>query len=97
MELLIEKGLNDIGIGPQGLSGTNSVMGVHIENLSIPKTPSGTETSQDQRHADTVTGIHPSGQKRELLRDVDRWASQWMPSLLGRTGCQGRTGLLGAA
>lgn len=34
MELLIEKGLNDIGIGPQGLSGTNSVMGVHIEKAA---------------------------------------------------------------
>jgi L(+)-tartrate dehydratase alpha subunit len=31
MELLIEKGLNDIGIGPQGVSGKNSVLGVHIE------------------------------------------------------------------
>lgn len=34
MERLIEKGLNDIGIGPQGLSGTNSVMGVHIEKAA---------------------------------------------------------------
>ncbi|MEE4134697.1 MAG: fumarate hydratase, partial [Desulforhopalus sp.] len=34
MELLIEKGLNDLGIGPQGLSGKNSVMGVHIEKAA---------------------------------------------------------------
>ena len=34
MEKLIEKGLNDIGIGPQGLSGKNSVMGVHIEKAA---------------------------------------------------------------
>ncbi len=34
MELLIEKGLNDIGIGPQGLTGENSVMGVHIEKAA---------------------------------------------------------------
>ena len=34
MELLIEKGLNKIGIGPQGLSGNNSVMGVHIEKAA---------------------------------------------------------------
>ena len=34
MELLIEKGLNDIGIGPQGLSGSDSVMGVHIEKAA---------------------------------------------------------------
>lgn len=34
MELLIEKGLNEIGIGPQGLSGSNSVMGVHIEKAA---------------------------------------------------------------
>jgi len=34
MELLIERGLNDIGIGPQGLSGNNSVMGVHIEKAA---------------------------------------------------------------
>jgi L(+)-tartrate dehydratase alpha subunit len=32
MELLLEKGLNELGIGPQGLTGTSSVMGVHIEN-----------------------------------------------------------------
>jgi L(+)-tartrate dehydratase alpha subunit len=34
MELLIEKGLNEIGLGPQGLSGKNSVMGVHIETAA---------------------------------------------------------------
>jgi L(+)-tartrate dehydratase alpha subunit len=34
MELLIEKGLNQIGLGPQGLSGKNSVMGVHIEKAA---------------------------------------------------------------
>jgi len=34
MEKLIEKGLNDLGIGPQGLSGKNSVMGVHIEKAA---------------------------------------------------------------
>jgi len=34
MELLIEKGLNDIGLGPQGLSGQKSVMGVHIESAA---------------------------------------------------------------
>jgi L(+)-tartrate dehydratase alpha subunit len=32
MELLLEKGLNEIGIGPQGLSGKASVLGVHIES-----------------------------------------------------------------
>jgi L(+)-tartrate dehydratase alpha subunit len=32
MELAIEKGLNDIGIGPQGLTGSSSVMGVHVES-----------------------------------------------------------------
>ena len=34
MELLIENGLNEIGLGPQGLSGKNSVMGVHIETAA---------------------------------------------------------------
>ena len=34
MELLMEKGLNEIGLGPQGLSGSNSVMGVHIESAA---------------------------------------------------------------
>ncbi|WP_319521216.1 L(+)-tartrate dehydratase subunit alpha [uncultured Desulfosarcina sp.] len=34
MEVLIEKGLNEIGIGPQGLSGKDSVMGVHIEKAA---------------------------------------------------------------
>jgi len=32
METLLEKGLNDVGIGPQGLSGASTVLGVHIES-----------------------------------------------------------------
>ncbi|WP_062790602.1 L(+)-tartrate dehydratase subunit alpha [Aquitalea pelogenes] len=32
MEELLEQGLNEVGIGPQGLSGNNSVMGVNIES-----------------------------------------------------------------
>jgi len=28
----LENGLNDVGLGPQGLSGSSSVMGVHIES-----------------------------------------------------------------
>jgi L(+)-tartrate dehydratase alpha subunit len=32
MEALLEEGLNEIGIGPQGLTGNNSVMGVNIES-----------------------------------------------------------------
>jgi L(+)-tartrate dehydratase alpha subunit len=31
MEKLLEDGINSIGLGPQGLSGKKSVMGVHIE------------------------------------------------------------------
>jgi L(+)-tartrate dehydratase alpha subunit len=34
MELLLEQGLNQLGLGPQGLSGQNSVMGVHIETAA---------------------------------------------------------------
>lgn len=34
MEKLLEKGLNEIGLGPQGVSGTNSVMDVHIESAA---------------------------------------------------------------
>lgn len=34
MEELIEKGLNELGIGPQGLTGKHSVMGVHIEKAA---------------------------------------------------------------
>ena len=34
MERLIEDGLNKIGLGPQGLSGSASVMGVHIESAA---------------------------------------------------------------
>jgi len=34
MELLLEKGLNEIGLGPQGMSGKNSVLGVHIETAA---------------------------------------------------------------
>lgn len=32
METLLEAGLNEMGIGPQGLTGTDSVMGVNIES-----------------------------------------------------------------
>jgi len=34
MEKLLEDGINKIGLGPQGMSGNNSVMGVHIENTA---------------------------------------------------------------
>ncbi|MDU2064344.1 MAG: L(+)-tartrate dehydratase subunit alpha [Sporomusaceae bacterium] len=34
MEKLLEKGLNDLGLGPQGLAGQDSVMGVHIESAA---------------------------------------------------------------
>ncbi|MNR01558.1 L(+)-tartrate dehydratase subunit alpha [compost metagenome] len=32
MERLLEEGLNEVGIGPQGLTGNSSVMGVNIES-----------------------------------------------------------------
>lgn len=34
MEKLLEDGINNIGLGPQGISGNYSVMGVHIENTA---------------------------------------------------------------
>lgn len=34
MEKLLEDGINSIGLGPQGMSGNNSVLGVHIENTA---------------------------------------------------------------
>lgn len=34
MEEELERGINAIGLGPQGFSGKNSVMGVHIENAA---------------------------------------------------------------
>lgn len=34
MERSIEKGLNSIGLGPQGISGKNSVMAVHVEGMA---------------------------------------------------------------
>lgn len=34
MERLLEDGINKIGIGPQGMTGNSSVMGVHIENTA---------------------------------------------------------------
>ena len=33
-EKLLEDGINKIGLGPQGMSGASSVMGVHIENCA---------------------------------------------------------------
>ena len=32
LEALLEEGINKIGIGPQGMTGSSSVMGVHVEN-----------------------------------------------------------------
>lgn len=34
MEKLLEDGINSIGLGPQGMSGESSVLGVHIENTA---------------------------------------------------------------
>lgn len=34
MEKLLEDGINKIGLGPQGLTGKSSVLGVHIENTA---------------------------------------------------------------
>lgn len=34
MERLLEEGINAIGLGPQGMGGSASVMGVHIENTA---------------------------------------------------------------
>lgn len=34
LEKLLEDGINKIGLGPQGMSGNNSVMGVNIENTA---------------------------------------------------------------
>ena len=34
LEALLADGINSIGLGPQGLSGTASVMGVHVENTA---------------------------------------------------------------
>ncbi len=34
LEKLLEDGINKIGLGPQGLTGNSSVMGVHIENTA---------------------------------------------------------------
>ena len=36
LELRLEEGLNRLGIGPQGLTGNSSVMGVHIESAGPP-------------------------------------------------------------
>ena len=34
MEQLLEDGINQIGLGPQGMTGNASVLGVHIENTA---------------------------------------------------------------
>ncbi len=34
LEQLLEDGINEIGLGPQGMSGNYSVMGVHVENTA---------------------------------------------------------------
>ena len=34
MEKLLEDGINHIGLGPQGMDGKYSVLGVHVENTA---------------------------------------------------------------
>ncbi len=34
LELRLEEGLNRLGLGPQGLTGNSSVIGVHIESAA---------------------------------------------------------------
>jgi L(+)-tartrate dehydratase alpha subunit len=45
MELAIEKGLNDIGIGARGPAGGSSVMGVHVETSARHPSPVGVGVS----------------------------------------------------
>jgi len=48
-EKLLEEGINKIGLGPQGMSGASSVMGVHIENCARhPSVIAVAEPSQPQ-------------------------------------------------
>jgi len=45
MEQLLKDGLNEIGIGPQGLTGNSSVMGVNIESSVRPPSTIGAAVS----------------------------------------------------
>ena len=46
MEKLLEDGINAIGLGPQGMGGNYSVMGVNIEKMCIRDR----NRSLEQRH-----------------------------------------------
>lgn len=47
MEELLEEDLNEVGIGPQGLTGNNSVMGVNIESSARHPSTIGVAVSTD--------------------------------------------------
>lgn len=60
MERLMEKGLNDIGLGPQGVSGKASVMGVHLESAARhPSTISVAISVGCWAHRRGTIRIHP--------------------------------------
>lgn len=46
LEVRLEEGLNRLGIGPQGLTGNSSVMGVHIESAARHPSTIGVAVSQ---------------------------------------------------
>lgn len=66
MEALLEKGLNDVGIGPQGMSGSSSVMGVHIEASARHPSTIGVGVSVGCSGASPRHHPHPTGSR---LRD----------------------------
>jgi tartrate dehydratase alpha subunit/fumarate hydratase class I-like protein len=47
MDELLEEDLNEVGIGPQGLTGNNSVMGVNIESSARHPSTIGVAVSTD--------------------------------------------------
>ena len=52
MEKLLEDGINAIGLGPQGMDGKYSVMGVHIENTARHPSAIGVAVNAETLHTE---------------------------------------------
>ena len=55
MEKLLEDGINAIGLGPQGMGGKYSVMGVNIENTARHPSTIGVAVNVAAGHTAVVT------------------------------------------
>ena len=74
MEQLREDGINAIGLGPQGLRGKNSVLGVNIENSARHPSVIGVAVNVAAGRIAVVTSFSTRISITRLIR-IRRWIS----------------------